>query len=106
RRCVRSAHRDTGSTPLVLAPLLLLRAYLGRARTGHYGKTADLFPGPQLGTILGAITVGTGVGAGGGSWLAGWSFDLTGSYHLAFWLSIFFYVCGSAAFWLLRGPRS
>ena len=67
-------------------------------------KTADLFPGPQLGTILGAITMGTGVGSAGGSWLAGWSFDLTGSYHLAFWLSIFFYACGSVAFWLLRRP--
>ena len=26
-------------------------------------KTADLFPGPQLGTILGVITIGTGIGA-------------------------------------------
>lgn len=67
-------------------------------------KTADLFPGPRLGTILGAITIGTGVGSAAGSWLAGWSFDLTGSYHVAFGLSIFFYVCGSVAFWLLRRP--
>jgi len=67
-------------------------------------KTADLFSGSQLGTILGAITIGTGIGSAGGSWLAGWSFDLTGSYHLAFWLSIFFYACGSVAFWLLREP--
>ena len=67
-------------------------------------KTADLFPGPRLGTILGAITIGTGVGSASGSWLAGWSFDVTGSYHLAFWLSIFFYACGSVAFWMLRRP--
>jgi MFS family permease len=67
-------------------------------------KTADLFPGPRLGTILGAITIGTGVGSAAGSWLAGWSFDLTGSYHLAFGLSIFFYACGSIAFWMLRRP--
>jgi MFS family permease len=67
-------------------------------------KTADLFPGPQLGTILGAITIGTGIGAAGGSWMAGWSFDLTGSYQVAFGLSIFFYACGSVAFWLLRRP--
>lgn len=69
-------------------------------------KTADLFPGPKLGTILGAITIGTGVGAAAGSWLAGWSFDVTGSYHLAFWLSIFFYACGSVAFWILRQPAA
>ena len=67
-------------------------------------KTADLFPGPRLGTILGAITIGTGVGSAAGSWLAGWSFDLTGNYHLAFGLSIFFYACGSIAFWMLRRP--
>jgi MFS family permease len=67
-------------------------------------KTADLFPGPQLGTILGAITIGTGVGSALGSWLAGWSFDVTGSYRVAFSLSIFFYVCGSVAFWMLRRP--
>src|SRR5215469_1111206 len=67
-------------------------------------KTADLFPGPQLGTILGAITIGTGVGSALGSWLAGWSFDLTGSYRVAFGLSIFFYACGSVAFWMLRRP--
>jgi MFS family permease len=67
-------------------------------------KTADLFPGPRLGTILGAITIGTGIGSASGSWLAGWSFDVTGSYHLAFWLSIFFYACGSVAFWMLRRP--
>jgi MFS family permease len=67
-------------------------------------KTADLFPGPQLGTILGAITIGTGVGAASGAWLAGWTFDLTHSYQVAFGLSIFFYACGSVAFWLLRRP--
>jgi MFS family permease len=69
-------------------------------------KTADLFPGPQLGTILGAITIGTGVGSALGSWLAGWSFDVTGSYRVAFSLSIFFYACGSVAFWMLRRPVS
>ena len=67
-------------------------------------KTADLFPGPQLGTILGAITIGTGIGAASGAWLAGWTFDLTGSYQVAFGLSILFYACGSVAFWLLRRP--
>ena len=69
-------------------------------------KTADLFPGPHLGTILGVITIGTGIGAAAGSWLAGWIFDVTGSYQVAFGLSIFFYACGAVAFWLLRRPPS
>jgi MFS transporter, OFA family, oxalate/formate antiporter len=67
-------------------------------------KTADLFPGPNLGAILGVITIGTGFGAAAGSWLAGFVFDTTGSYRIAFTLSIVFYVAGSVAFWALRRP--
>lgn len=67
-------------------------------------KTADLFPGPRLGTILGVITIGSGLGAAVGSWGAGWIFDLSGSYRLAFLLSIAAYLCGSVAFWALRRP--
>ena len=67
-------------------------------------KTADLFPGPNLGMILGVISVGTGVGAGAGAWMAGFVFDMTGTYRAAFWLSILSYLCGSVAFWSLRRP--
>lgn len=67
-------------------------------------KTADLFPGPNLGTILGVITIGTGLGAAAGSWLAGFLFDLTGSYRAPFIGSIIAYVAGSVAFWALRRP--
>ena len=65
-------------------------------------KTADLFPGPRLGTILGVITIGSGLGAAIGSWAAGWIFDFSGSYKTAFWLSIIAYAAGSGAFWSLR----
>ena len=67
-------------------------------------KTADLFPGRQLGTILGVITIGSGIGSAAGSWAAGWIFDLSGSYRLAFLLSIAAYLCGCVAFWALRRP--
>jgi MFS transporter, OFA family, oxalate/formate antiporter len=67
-------------------------------------KTADLFPGRQLGTILGVITIGSGIGSAAGSWAAGWIFDRSGSYELAFILSIVAYVCGCIAFWVLRRP--
>jgi hypothetical protein len=60
----------------------------------------------QFGTILGAITMGAGVGSALGSWLAGFTFDVTGSYRVAFSLSIFFYACGSVAFWMLRRPAA
>jgi MFS family permease len=67
-------------------------------------KTADLFPGPQLGTILGVITIGSGIGSALGSWGAGWIFDVSGSYRVAFMLSIASYLGGVAAFWALRRP--
>ena len=67
-------------------------------------KTADLFPGPQLGAILGVITIGSGLGAALGSWGAGWIFDVTGNYRVAFSLSIAAYLCGVVAFWALRRP--
>ena len=67
-------------------------------------KTADLFPGPNLGAILGVITVGTGIGSAVGAWGAGWIFDISGSYRLAFVASIVSYLIGCAAFWALRRP--
>jgi MFS family permease len=67
-------------------------------------KTADLFGGPRLGTILGVITVGSGLGAGIGAWGAGLLFDLTGTYRPAFVLSILAYAAGAVAFWALRKP--
>jgi MFS family permease len=67
-------------------------------------KTADLFGGPRLGTILGVITVGSGLGAGIGAWGAGLLFDLTGTYRPAFVLSIVAYAAGAVAFWALRKP--
>lgn len=69
-------------------------------------KAADLFPGPQLGSILGVITVGTGLGAGIGSWSAGWIYDVSGSYQMAFYASIGAYLLGLVAFAALRRPPS
>lgn len=67
-------------------------------------KTADLFPGGNLGAILGVITIGSGLGAAFGSWGAGVIFDVSGSYRLAFHLSIISYLVGAVAFWVLRRP--
>ena len=67
-------------------------------------KTADLFPGRHLGAILGVITIGTGIGSAVGAWTAGWIHDVTGSYRIAFLLSIASYLAGGIAFWALRRP--
>jgi len=67
-------------------------------------KTADLFQGRHLGAILGVISIGTGIGAALGAWASGLIFDLSGSYRLAFLLSIASYLAGCVAFWFLRRP--
>jgi MFS family permease len=89
--------------------LLWLHACLFGVTWGARGptitaKTADLFPGGNLGAILGVITIGSGLGAAIGSWGAGVIFDLSGSYRLAFILSIVSYMIGAVAFWSLRRP--
>jgi MFS family permease len=67
-------------------------------------KAADLFPGQHLGAILGVISIGTGLGSAIGSWASGWIFDRSGSYQLAFLLSIASYLAGGVVFWRLRRP--
>lgn len=91
--------------------LLWLHACLFGVTWGARGptitaKAADLFPGGNLGAILGVITIGSGLGAAIGSWGAGIIFDMSGSYRLAFILSIASYVVGAIAFWSLRRPVS
>jgi MFS family permease len=75
---------------------------LGAKVSAITAKTADLFPGQHLGAILGVITIGTGIGAALGSWASGLIYDLSGSYRLAFLLSILSYLGGGVAFWFLR----
>jgi len=49
-----------------------------------WGLAADLFGRKAMAGILGAITVGAGIGGFLGPWSAGYIFDVTGSYVIAF----------------------
>jgi MFS family permease len=61
---------------------------------------ADVFAGPNLGAILGVVQAGGGLGGAIGPFLAGWLFDITGSYRLAF-LTAALALAGSAvAAWI------
>jgi MFS family permease len=50
--------------------------------------TADVYRGRSFGAVLGIITFGNRVGSAIGPWLGGVIYDLTGSYRLAFAVSI------------------
>jgi MFS family permease len=67
---------------------------------------AQLFPGRRFAAIYGAITVGNGAGGAVGPWFAGAIHDMTGSYRIAFLLSVFFCAMGAACFWIASySPR-
>jgi MFS family permease len=62
---------------------------------------AAVFSGPHLGTILGVVQAGGGLGGAIGPFLGGWLFDVSGSYEWAF-------VAASRSWaraWRLGSPR-
>jgi MFS family permease len=66
--------------------------------------TADIFYGPHLGTLLGALELGWGLGGFSGAWFGGFWYDRWGSYHGAFLLTIGLSMLGCLALWL-AAPR-
>jgi MFS family permease len=62
--------------------------------------TSDLFPGQALGAINGAVGAAFGLGAAFFPWLAGYIFDRSGVYHLAFTTAIMAVLISTAALWI------
>jgi MFS family permease len=65
---------------------------------------ARLFPG-GVGAVYGTLSLAQGVGAGLGSWISGFLYELTGSYNSSFVLAIASALVGLASFWLFRSLR-
>jgi MFS family permease len=65
---------------------------------------AAVFSGPHLGTILGVVQAGGGLGGAVGPFLGGWLFDVTGSYGLAFLAAAVAVAGSSVAAWLAARP--
>ena len=65
---------------------------------------SQLFPG-RFGAIYGFLSVGNGIGGGVAPWFAGYVHDVTGSYRIAFLISVGFCAVGATCFWLARPPR-
>jgi MFS family permease len=64
----------------------------------------DIFQGPRVGPIVGAVWFAFAVGGTIGPWLGGWLFEMTGNYFLAFLVATFLFAVASAAIWL-AAPR-
>jgi MFS family permease len=68
-------------------------------------QMGELFAGRGLASIFGATSIGNGFGAAIGAFLAGYSYDLTGSYSAGFGISLLFLCIGLSMFWLIPGIR-
>lgn len=112
-----------GALFMILAVLALLAVGAAPTRWGAYGYAvllgigysvtasvmpaiaSDRFSGPHFGAIVGMALMAGAIGSAIGPWLAGWLFDLTGSYRLPLGITI---GCGAAAAlagWQLRRLR-
>ncbi|HEX2924316.1 MAG TPA: MFS transporter, partial [Chloroflexota bacterium] len=66
--------------------------------------TADVFGGRSFGAIYGLVCIGQGVGSAFGAWVAGYIFDVSGSYAAAFVVGGLSAIAGSGCLWL-AAPR-
>jgi MFS family permease len=64
----------------------------------------DIFQGPRVGPIVGAVWFAFAVGGTIGPWLGGWLFEMTGDYFLAFLVATVLFAVAGAAIWL-AAPR-
>ena len=67
-------------------------------------STSDIFAGKSFGAIYGAVSIGQGVGAAFGSWVAGYIFDITGTYMAAFAVGAAAAIAATSSLWL-AAPR-
>lgn len=64
----------------------------------------DIFQGPKVGSIVGAVWFAFAIGGTIGPWLGGWLFELNGNYFLAFIVAMVLFVVACVAMWL-AAPR-
>jgi MFS family permease len=64
----------------------------------------DIYQGPKVGAIIGCVWFSFALGGTVGAWFAGWIFEATGSYTIAFGLAMLMMVTSCAALWI-AAPR-
>ena len=67
-------------------------------------SVTDVFQGRRVGVVIGFVWLSFALGGAIGPWLAGWVFELTGSYLPAFSISLGMFVVGCIAVWT-SAPR-
>ena len=79
---------------------------VGFAVTGPVSPVAasDIFGGKNFGAIYGVMCIANGVGSAFGAWMAGYVFDVTGSYFVAFGAAMAASSISALCLWL-AAPR-
>lgn len=69
------------------------------------GLVAQLFGTRYLSTLFGLVFMSHQIGGFLGAWFGGWLFDTTGTYQVAWVISIGLGVFGALVMWPVREPR-
>ena len=96
--------RQTPS-PALLYTMVIAQGALGYGVTSVIGAIpAEIFQGRHYGAIFGTLMLASISGGAAGPWVTGVLHDETGSYELAFWVSLGCSVLSALAIWL-AAPR-
>ena len=80
---------ESNPSPVLLWVMVIAQGALGYGVTSVLGAVAaEIFEGPHYGSIFGTLMFAAISGGAIGPWMAGMVYDATGSYAIAWWISI------------------
>ncbi len=102
RHLLRGADRlQAGTSPVLLYTMVLAQGFLGYSATAVLGPiVAEIFEGPNFGSIFGTLMLGAVVGGATGPWITGVLYDTTGNYNAAFWLGLVLSIVSALAIFI------
>jgi MFS family permease len=92
-------------TPFVLYAMVIAQGLLGYGLASVFAAIpSEIFQGKRYATIFGMLNTAAVAGGGVGPWVTGAIHDRTGSYALAWWISIGFCAVSIVCVWI-AAPR-
>ena len=96
---------QAGTTPVLLYTMILAQGFLGYSATSVLGPiVAEIYEGPNFGSIFGTLMLAAIVGGAAGPWVTGLLHDHTGNYAAAFWIALALSIISAIAIFI-AAPR-